>query len=90
MRQTLIYLSLTFLLGGLCHPLFAKDDKGHKDDSCRLIGSQQAAEQATRKTGGGKVVSIKLEKSGASSVYRVRVLVDEKRVKNISIKACKK
>lgn len=55
---------------------------------CELISSQEAKEKAESKSG-GKVVSIKLEKKGDASVYKVRVIVDDKRVKNLTIKACK-
>jgi len=57
-------------------------------DECRLISSKTAMNKAARKTG-GKVVSIKLSGKGKGAVYRVRVLVGEKRIKNITIKACK-
>jgi uncharacterized membrane protein YkoI len=55
---------------------------------CQLISSKTAMTRAQKKTG-GKVVSVKLDKKGKDYVYRVRLLVGEKRIKNISIKACK-
>ncbi len=58
-----------------------------KEQGCQLIPSNVAIKRALNKTG-GKVVSVKLKRNGAQSVYRVRVLVDDKRIKNISIKAC--
>ncbi len=64
-----------------------KQPKGKQID-CQLISSRDAIKKAKKKTK-GKVVSVKLNKRGNKSVYRVRVLVGEKRIKNITIKACK-
>ena len=61
---------------------------GNKSDACKLISSNEAISRAKSKTG-GKVVSVKLNRKGAKSTYRVRVLVGEKRIKNITIKACR-
>ena len=58
------------------------------EKKCKLISSKTAMTRAQKKTG-GKAVSIKLDKKGKNSVYRVRLLVGEKRIKNILIKACK-
>lgn len=55
---------------------------------CQLISSQQAIKQAKARTG-GKVVSIKLRRQGRSSVYLVRLLVTDKRIKNLKINACR-
>jgi len=84
--------SLAFI-GMLAVPMFsaqisAAEQKSEERGDCQLISSQSAVKKAQKKTG-GKVVSIKLNKAGKDSVYKVRVLVDEKRIKNISIKACK-
>lgn len=59
-----------------------------KSKDCNLISSSEAIKKAQRKAK-GKVVGVKLKRAGKSSVYRVRVLVDKKRIKNINIKACK-
>ena len=59
-----------------------------KADECKLISSSEAIKKAQRKSG-GKVVAVKLKRAGKRSVYRVRVLVDKKRIKNINVKACK-
>ena len=62
--------------------------KESKVNDCKLISSSEAIKRAQRKAG-GKVVGVKLKRAGKRSVYRVRVLVDKKRIKNINIKACK-
>ena len=51
----------------------------------RLISEQQAAAAAKRATG-GKVLSVKLQK-GNQPVYRVKVLLDSKRVKTVKVDA---
>jgi uncharacterized membrane protein YkoI len=59
-----------------------------KDARCQIKSSKQVIASAEKQTG-GKVVSIKLRKDTKQPVYRVRVLVDGKRVKNLTIEACK-
>ena len=63
-------------------------NKVKKKPDCHLISSKTAMKQAVKQTG-GKVVSIKFIEEGRKSKYRVRLLVGEKRIKNITIKACK-
>ncbi|WP_196137256.1 PepSY domain-containing protein [Aliikangiella sp. G2MR2-5] len=58
------------------------------EQNCQLLTTQEAIKKANRKVE-GKIVSIKLEKKGADSVYRVRVLVGNKRIKNLTVKACR-
>ena len=55
---------------------------------CRLISRGDAISRAKRRAD-GKVVGVQLSKKGARSVYRVRMLIDNKRVKTISIQACR-
>jgi len=57
-------------------------------NNCWLISSGEAGKKASEKTG-GKVVSIKLTGKGKKSKYRVRLLVGENRIKNITVNACK-
>ena len=76
----LIFCCLNWLLA----PYAVAADKS----SCRLISRSDAIQQATSRSG-GKVVSVKLNRNGRKSVYRIRVLVGDKRVRNLSIKACR-
>lgn len=55
---------------------------------CQLISRADAIRQAHSRVR-GKVVGVQLSKRGNSSVYRVRMLTDNKRVKTISIPACR-
>lgn len=55
---------------------------------CQIIPKQEASRTAQVETG-GKVIDIKLRLKGKKPTYRVRVLVDEKRVKNIVLDACR-
>ncbi len=57
-------------------------------DECQLIPKQEASRTAQLETG-GKVIDIKLNSNDKDSTYRVRVLIDEKRVKNITLDACR-
>ncbi len=63
-------------------------DKKSKKYQCRLISRGEAIKQAKRKTK-GKVVGVQLSERGSRSVYKVRMLVEQKRVKTLSINACK-
>ncbi|MGX5174622.1 PepSY domain-containing protein [Aliikangiella sp. IMCC44653] len=60
----------------------------NNDQPCKIKSSKQVIATAEKRTG-GKVVSIKLRKDTKQPVYRVRVLVDGKRVKNLTIEACR-
>jgi uncharacterized membrane protein YkoI len=90
--KNLLVLFISFLLvigsGNLALAAERDNDRDAKKDNCNLISSNDAINQANAQTG-GKVVSVKLSRNGAKSVYKVRVLVDEKRIKNITIKACR-
>jgi uncharacterized membrane protein YkoI len=61
---------------------------GSKEYLCSLISRGEAIKQANRKVK-GKVVGVQLSERGSRSVYKVRMLVKQKRVKTISINACK-
>ncbi len=65
-----------------------KTGKKNKKYQCRLISRAEAIKQAKRKTK-GKVVGVQLSERGSRSIYKVRMLVEQKRVKTISINACK-
>ncbi len=56
--------------------------------TCQLISRADAIRQAQSRVR-GKVVGVQLSKRGNRSVYRVRLLTDSKRVKTISIPACR-
>ena len=90
--KNLFVLFISFLLvigsGNLALAAERDNDRDAQKDNCNLISSNDAINQAKAQTG-GKVVSVKLSRNGAKSVYKVRVLVDEKRIKNITIKACR-
>ncbi len=55
---------------------------------CQLISKGEAIKQAKSRMK-GKVVGVQLSEKDEYSVYRVRVLVDNKRIKTISIQACR-
>lgn len=55
---------------------------------CQLISRSEAIRQAKSRME-GKVVGIQLSEKGERSVYRVRMLINEKRIKTLSIQACK-
>ena len=88
--KTLTFKATVFLFCSVAFTanVMAYAESDRKGDECRLISSQEAIKKAQKQTG-GKVVSIKLNKNGSRSVYKVRVLVEDKRIKNLSIKACK-
>jgi len=64
------------------------DSKPTKQYQCKLISRADAIRQAKKQLD-GKVVGVQLSENGARSVYRVRMLVGDKRVKTISIRACR-
>lgn len=66
----------------------ASPNKEAKKYQCRLISRAEAIKQAKRKIK-GKVVGVQLSERGSRSIYKVRMLVEQKRVKTISINACK-
>ena len=86
----ILFVSILLVFGNCGYVLSGEkaDIRDSKKDDCRLISNNEAINKAKAQTG-GKVVSVKLSRSGAKSVYKVRVLVDEKRIKTITIKACR-
>jgi len=68
--------------------------KGNKQNAsaekyeCQLISRSDAIRQAKNRAD-GKVVGVQLSEKGERSVYRVRILVGKKRIKTISIPACR-
>jgi len=94
MQKTNIPLSTILLMCiFFSHPSFAMNKKQNNDGEkkqyqCKLISRGSAISQARRRTN-GKVVGVQLSGHGSRAVYRVRVLVDKKRVKTITIPACR-
>ena len=97
-KSKFIILAILFALG-LSNVVYAqvsvkkdsvelKADKKTKKYQCSLISRAEAINQAKRKTK-GKVVGVQLSERGNRSIYKVRMLVEQKRVKTISINACK-
>ena len=69
----------------------AADNKGKNPKQkyqCQLISRGEAIKQAKSRLN-GKVVGVQLSERDDRSVYRVRILVDNKRIKTISIQACR-
>lgn len=82
-------LILSFLLLALCLSFTVNaKEKNRRAASCQLISSSQAISLAQARMS-GKVLSVKLSRATGQPVYRVRMLVGKKRIKNISIKACR-
>jgi uncharacterized membrane protein YkoI len=65
-----------------------KNEKQVDRYKCQLISRAEAISRA-RKRVDGKIVGVQLDKNDSKSVYRVRVLVNKKRVRTLSISACK-
>jgi len=55
---------------------------------CQLITRSDAINRAKNRMD-GKVVGVKLSEKGDRSVYRVRILVNKKRIRTVSIPACR-
>jgi len=78
----------------LCLLPFTAISKGSEQEpssstyKCQLISRSEAINQAKKRTD-GKVVGVQLAKKGESSVYRVRILIDQKRIKTVSIPGCR-
>jgi len=90
MKTTFILISL-FLLSlipssGAVSKNISKDPG--KQSQCKLIARSDAINRAKSQLS-GKVVGVQLDQSGKRSVYRVRILTAKKRVKTISIQACR-
>jgi uncharacterized membrane protein YkoI len=70
----------------------AKDDSKKSKQppkyECQLISRADAIAQAKRKND-GKIVGVQFSDRGSRSVYKVRMLIDKKRVKTLSINACR-
>ncbi|MET1254134.1 PepSY domain-containing protein [Aliikangiella maris] len=88
MKSFCATLIICLLSIGLSLPVSSESAKKGRSP-CKLISSSEAISRAKQQSGGGKVVSVKLNANGAESVYRIRILVGEKRIKNLTIKACK-
>ena len=65
-----------------------KDKNSRQKYQCQLISRGEAIKQAKSRLK-GKVVGVQLSERDERSVYRVRILVDNKRIKTISIQACR-
>ncbi len=68
---------------------FAERHRPFKDNkSCQYITKGEAINRAKQRND-SKVVGVQLIKRGNASVYRVRLLVGKKRIKSITINACR-
>lgn len=65
-----------------------KDNDSKQKYQCQLISRGEAIKQAKSRLN-GKVVGVQLSERDERSVYRVRILVDNKRIKTISVQACR-
>ena len=65
----------------------ANENQKSKKYQCKVISKNQAIANAKRRSK-GKVVAANLSKKGDRSVYKVRLLINNKRVKTITIPAC--
>jgi len=98
MKNVIKYLSVVIIATSLVSlPATAKEiDRGkqrteiksEKKYQCRLISRADAISRA-KKRYKGKVVGVQFNDKGERSVYRVRMLFENKRVKTVSIKACR-
>ena len=66
----------------------AKQKASAEKYECQLISRSDAINQAKTRAA-GKVVGVQLSEKGERSVYRVRILIDKKRIKTISVPACR-
>ncbi len=62
--------------------------KPPQQSECKRISRADAITHAKKQTK-GKVVGVQFRDRGSRSVYQVRMLVGEKRVKTMSIRACR-
>ena len=86
--KLLVLILLSVLLA---NSVVAADKKQKNSDQkyqCELISRGEAIKQATNRMK-GKVVGVQLTERNERSVYRVRILVDNKRIKTVSIQACR-
>ncbi|MDH5432963.1 MAG: PepSY domain-containing protein [Gammaproteobacteria bacterium] len=77
------------LLFSLTVSVSAKEKEALKfvPQRCEKISVKEAIELAKMQIE-GKVVGVKLNDIGEHSVYRVRILDNNKRMKNVTVKAC--
>ena len=92
-----LFMALLFAVSFASSPSIAKEQerskqrqeiKSNKKQQCRLISRADAISKAKRRYK-GKVVGVQFSDRGKQSVYRVRMLIENKRVKTVSIKACR-
>ena len=88
LSMTLVLATMVAILAQPADALEVSRVAEEKNQSCQLISRNDAVNRAKAKAK-GKILSVKLQRRGAKSVYKVRVLVGEKRIKNITIKACR-
>jgi uncharacterized membrane protein YkoI len=79
-------LLITFVFSSI-NDIEAKE-KSQKKYECQLISRASAIKQAQSRVN-GKIVGVQLSQKGSRSIYKVRMLVDKKRVKTVSVKACR-
>ena len=80
-----LFFSLTLLFSPI-NAMAYKNSEANKYQ-CKVISKSQAITNAKRRSK-GKVVAANLVKNGNRSVYKVRMLINKKRVKTITIPAC--
>ena len=92
MKSFISKLSAIVLLLNLATNFSVAADNNEKDSKqkyqCQLISRSEAIKQAKSRLN-GKVVGVQLSERDDRSVYRVRILIDNKRIKTISIQACR-
>ncbi len=92
MKSLISKLSVLILLFSLLISFALAADKKQKNTNskyqCQLISRGEAINQAKSRMK-GKVVGVQLTEKNDRSVYRVRILVDNKRIKTISVQACR-
>lgn len=84
-------LILVLLFSSVISLTVAADNKNNDSNQkyqCQLISRGEAIKQAKSRLQ-GKVVGVQLSERNERSVYRVRILVDNKRIKTISVQACR-
>ncbi|MFT6733945.1 MAG: putative membrane protein YkoI [Polaribacter sp.] len=84
---TTFLLFVCLAISFISSPAWSSQDVKQQKYQCKVISKSQAITNAKRRIK-GKVVAANLVKKGKRSVYKVRVLVENKRVKTITIPAC--
>ena len=87
-KLTVLLMIILLVFSSDLYSAEGKKQKRNNDSACKIISSSDAISRAMRKNS-GKVVSVKLKRAGARSVYRVRMLVGKNRIKNITVNACR-